>query len=746
MKNMLKFVIRFLIVLFIVSIASIAYLSYFGIETNKFDNLIKNKTNSITQYAGLDFENTKIHLNIKELNLAVKLKNPKILVKKNKINLSRLNFYLSLKSFFSSAFLLERAEISFIQNDIRDITKITNIFLPRIINKKLKKIFAKGKITGEFILPFDNDGKIKDSYEFSGKILDAQIKPTKEFLIENTTIEIRHGGELKNAFQLDFKGGQLFDLDLKGTRININKTKISTKIKSILHTSGKLEFSQIKKLASLFNLKIENFKDLHGKINAKTKIDFDISKNLRLKNINYGSQGNIDYLEILTKGNRSIKNYLPDYSSKILLKDTEFKFNDFKDKKSIRAQGLVNFGNDFNKFEIIEIIDAKKNTININGDIDLTNSKINVDKINYKKDNKIKSSLSFDVDFLKDKNYYIKNLSFLANKSKIKVDKLKLNNNFEVINLENIEIVTYSNNKKNNDFLIKKSKKIIISGNIFDAQPLLKSLYKENDKKIFSKSFKSEMEVNIEEALTGSNDDIFDFSMVAFINNGSYEKLSLKGNFSQEEIVEMSIYQINENKKSLQVISDRARPFLKNFEFIKGFEGGKLEYESIIEKKISHSNLKLIDFKVSKVPSLAKLLTLASLRGIADTLSGEGIHFDSFEMKSNSEGNLLNIEEALAFGPAVSILLDGYVDKGKVVSLKGTLVPATKLNSIIASIPIVGDILVGKKAGEGVVGVSFKMKGPPKNIKTTVNPIKTLTPRFILRAIEKMKKGKKKTK
>ena len=94
-------------------------------------------------------------------------------------------------------------------------------------------------------------------------------------------------------------------------------------------------------------------------------------------------------------------------------------------------------------------------------------------------------------------------------------------------------------------------------------------------------------------------------------------------------------------------------------------------------------------------------------------------------------------------GPAVSILLEGYVDKGKIVSLRGTLVPATKLNSIIASIPVVGDILVGKKSGEGVVGVSFKMKGPPKNIKTTVNPLKTLTPRFIIRAIEKMKKNKK---
>ena len=66
--------------------------------------------------------------------------------------------------------------------------------------------------------------------------------------------------------------------------------------------------------------------------------------------------------------------------------------------------------------------------------------------------------------------------------------------------------------------------------------------------------------------------------------------------------------------------------------------------------------------------------------------------------------------------------------------------PATKLNSIIASIPLVGDILVGKKTGEGVVGVSFKMKGPPKDIKTTVNPIKTLTPRFIVWALEKIKK------
>ena len=69
------------------------------------------------------------------------------------------------------------------------------------------------------------------------------------------------------------------------------------------------------------------------------------------------------------------------------------------------------------------------------------------------------------------------------------------------------------------------------------------------------------------------------------------------------------------------------------------------------------------------------------------------------------------------------------------------MVPATTINRSIASIPVLGSILVGKKTGEGVFGVSFKIKGQPKNLKTTVNPIKTLTPRFITRTLDKLKKN-----
>ena len=110
-------------------------------------------------------------------------------------------------------------------------------------------------------------------------------------------------------------------------------------------------------------------------------------------------------------------------------------------------------------------------------------------------------------------------------------------------------------------------------------------------------------------------------------------------------------------------------------------------------------------------------------------------------MKFTNKKDVMVIDEIYSIGQALSILMSGYIENDNLVSLKGTLVPATTINNTIAKIPILGDILIGKKTGEGVFGVSFKIKGQPKDLKTTVNPIKTLTPRFITRTLEKIKKN-----
>ena len=102
----------------------------------------------------------------------------------------------------------------------------------------------------------------------------------------------------------------------------------------------------------------------------------------------------------------------------------------------------------------------------------------------------------------------------------------------------------------------------------------------------------------------------------------------------------------------------------------------------------------------------------------------------------------IKLNELYAVGPSISVLMDGYKEKNGLTSLRGTLVPAKNLNKFLSKIPVIGNIIIPKEIGEGLFGVSFKMKGTPGKIKTTINPIKTLTPRFITKALEKTKKSK----
>ena len=198
-------------------------------------------------------------------------------------------------------------------------------------------------------------------------------------------------------------------------------------------------------------------------------------------------------------------------------------------------------------------------------------------------------------------------------------------------------------------------------------------------------------------------------------------------------------------KKILEIYSGFAKPLLADFNFFKGIEDGELVFTSFFDDKESSSNLQIKDFKVLNAPAFAKLLALADLAGPAVLLSGEGLFFDSLEIKFKDDKNVRTIEEIYAVGPSITILMEGYIEnKSGLTSLRGTMVPAKEINKLISKIPVLGDILIGKEVGEGVFGVSFKMKGPPGKIKTTVNPIKTLTPRFITRALEKRKKEKEK--
>jgi len=326
---------------------------------------------------------------------------------------------------------------------------------------------------------------------------------------------------------------------------------------------------------------------------------------------------------------------------------------------------------------------------------------------------------------------------------KLGMKNLLIDKYHRIVKFDEISFNYFDNENKKNQVLIKRKQKnnYELNGSLFNANSLISDLLKSNDNK-HAKIFKNNINfnLNLKDVYLDNKNVISDLKGNLYIENNKIHQANILAFFDNNEKLTFAINTKN-NEKITTLFSSKAKPLVKRYKFIKGYEEGYLDFYSSKINNISKSKLKIYDFKLQELPILTKILTLASLQGIADLLSGEGIRFDEMEMNFKNSSNLMTIDELYAIGPAISILMSGYIEENKLVSLRGTLVPATTINKTVSSIPVLGKILVGDKKGEGVFGVSFKIKGKPKDLKTTVNPIKTLTPRFITRTLEKIKKN-----
>ena len=331
------------------------------------------------------------------------------------------------------------------------------------------------------------------------------------------------------------------------------------------------------------------------------------------------------------------------------------------------------------------------------------------------------------------------NIEFNEGKNIISLNKFNIDNKNRIKRFKNIKVKTFKAGKQNNNFEVIYGKKLIIKGKSYDSSNLIKNINKGDGNLL--RRINKEVQISFDNIFTKFNESLNNFNLIGKIEKGKFVKISSKSEFSEDQYLDISLKRDpDSSKKILEIYSGFAKPLLADFNFFKGIEDGELVFTSFFDDKESSSNLQIKDFKVLNAPAFAKLLALADLSGPAVLLSGEGLTFDSLEIKFKDDKSVRTIEEIYAAGPSITILMEGYIENNSgLTSLRGTMVPAKEINKLISKIPVLGDILIGKEVGEGVFGVSFKLKGPPGNIKTTVNPIKTLTPRFITRALEKRK-------
>ncbi|MEM9123495.1 MAG: AsmA-like C-terminal region-containing protein, partial [Pseudomonadota bacterium] len=143
------------------------------------------------------------------------------------------------------------------------------------------------------------------------------------------------------------------------------------------------------------------------------------------------------------------------------------------------------------------------------------------------------------------------------------------------------------------------------------------------------------------------------------------------------------------------------------------------------------------DFTIRNAPVLTHLLTIGSLRGLSDTLAGEGIWFRGLtsNFTLNTEG-LLQVRDGRMAGPALGITAEGSYDTvASVANVNGTIVPSYSINSALGNLPVVGNVLVSKE-GEGVFGFTYGVAGRPDNLRLSVNPLSGLAPGILRRLFQ----------
>ena len=116
---MIKWIIRIILVLITFTILSLFFLSFYGLETDYFNSTIQAKVKAFNPNLNLEFQKTNILLDLKKLELKVKVKNPKINLHNTSANLSKLNLNISIKHFLKGNFALQRGELELAKTDIK---------------------------------------------------------------------------------------------------------------------------------------------------------------------------------------------------------------------------------------------------------------------------------------------------------------------------------------------------------------------------------------------------------------------------------------------------------------------------------------------------------------------------------------------------------------------------------------------------------------------------------------------------
>jgi hypothetical protein len=182
---------------------------------------------------------------------------------------------------------------------------------------------------------------------------------------------------------------------------------------------------------------------------------------------------------------------------------------------------------------------------------------------------------------------------------------------------------------------------------------------------------------------------------------------------------------------SVVVRADDAGAMLKAAQLFGGAEGGRLKLKARINPEAGIDFVgvaRIKDVRISGASTFKSILDEGGVKEAASAAEGGGLAFDKVEVPFEYREGVLILGDTTAKGTLLAVKVEGTVDENSnEVDLIGVISPAYALTGALDSIPLLGDILSGGK-GEGILAMTFKVKGSLDQPEFSVNPLSLLAP------------------
>ena len=186
---MIKKILKLGVILILILVIFVFYLSYFGIETKRFNQLIRDKISDTTKKIDIELQEVKIVLNLNNFSIGLKTYDSDIIFKDKKIKLKKIKTNFSIESFLNKDFVLENLFISTEENTISNIISLARLYENNLQMFIFDKLIRDGSLNADINLSFDEKGKIRNNYKIKGSVTNTKLNLINNQLIRNISFD-----------------------------------------------------------------------------------------------------------------------------------------------------------------------------------------------------------------------------------------------------------------------------------------------------------------------------------------------------------------------------------------------------------------------------------------------------------------------------------------------------------------------------------------------------------------------------